>query len=92
MAFFKDPMSHGNLFVKFDVDFPKKGQLTEEQLEGLKKILPGPQHDLKKVKNFEYLEDFDEHDTNPNPEGGKTKDEEEEDIGGQGTRVQCGQQ
>ena len=27
MPFFKDEMGSGNLFVKFDVEFPKKGQL-----------------------------------------------------------------
>ena len=25
MPFFKDPMSYGNLIIKFTVDFPKKG-------------------------------------------------------------------
>jgi hypothetical protein len=27
MPFFQDEMGSGNLFVKFDVEFPKKGQL-----------------------------------------------------------------
>ena len=29
MPFFKDEMSHGNLFIKFDVQFPKKGQISK---------------------------------------------------------------
>jgi DnaJ family protein A protein 2 len=28
MPFYKDPMAHGNLIIKFTVDFPKKGSLT----------------------------------------------------------------
>jgi len=27
MPFFEDEMGHGNLFIKFNVDFPKRGQL-----------------------------------------------------------------
>ena len=30
MPFFKDAMSHGNLFIKFKVMFPKRGELTSE--------------------------------------------------------------
>jgi len=28
--FFNDEVSHGNLFIKFDVEFPKKGQLKSK--------------------------------------------------------------
>lgn len=92
MPFFKDAMSYGNLYVKFDVVFPKRGELKPEQIEGLKKILKGPVHDLSHAKDCEYLDDFHETDTNPNPEGGKNRDEEEEDMRGGGQRVQCAQQ
>lgn len=92
MPFFKDCMSYGNLYVKFDVIFPTRGELKPEQVEALKKILPGPTHDLSHVKGMEYLDDFHEVDTNPNPEGGKNKDEEEEDMRGGGRGVQCAQQ
>ena len=30
MPYFKDPLSYGNLFIKFDVEFPKNGSITEE--------------------------------------------------------------
>ena len=92
MPFFKDSMGHGNLYVKFDVTFPKKGELKENQIQALKNILPGPKHDLSNIKDKEYLDDFHETDTNPNPEGGKNRDEEEEDPRGGGQRVQCAQQ
>lgn len=83
-------MGHGNLYVKFDVEFPTKGELQSDQMEGLKTILNGPKHDLTHNSNVEYLEDFHENDTNPNPEGGRTKEDEEEDSRG-GQRVQCAQ-
>jgi len=93
MPFYKDVMSHGNLYVVFDVDFPKKGEIKNP--EKLKDILPVPKNlpQLDK-KTCEYLEDFDETSMNQNAEGGKGKaDEDEEDgmpRGGQ--RVQCAQQ
>ena len=38
MPFFKDAMGHGNLYIKFNVKFPKRGQLTKEQAEALGKV------------------------------------------------------
>ena len=71
MPFYKDSFGFGNLYVKFDVQFPKKGSLTEEKIEQLRKILPGPKFTpLAKGSNFEYLDEFSEADMNPNAEGG----------------------
>jgi DnaJ-class molecular chaperone len=39
MPFFKDKMSYGNLFVKFEVVFPKRGELKENQLNALKDVI-----------------------------------------------------
>lgn len=36
MPFYKDNMSHGNLYITFDVEFPKANQL--KNLENLKKV------------------------------------------------------
>lgn len=30
MPFFKDSMCYGNLFINFNVEFPKKGTITED--------------------------------------------------------------
>lgn len=38
MPFYKDSMSHGNLFIEFDVKFPLPGQLTAENKELLQKV------------------------------------------------------
>lgn len=29
MPFFKDSMTHGNLFIRFKVVFPKKGEINQ---------------------------------------------------------------
>ena len=95
MPFYKDAMSHGNMYVKFLVQFPKKGELKDNQIKELQKILPGPKvGPAGKKENVEFLEDFEETEMNPNPEGGKHREEDYEDMPGrgQGQRVQCNQQ
>lgn len=38
MPFYKDAMSHGNLYIKFNVVFPKKGELKENHIKELQKV------------------------------------------------------
>jgi len=95
MPFYKDAMSHGNLYIDFTVEFPKKNEL--KNLEELKKILPVPKDLITNVdKNkAQYLEDFDETSTNTNAEGGRRRggdDDDDEDGMPRGQRVQCAQQ
>lgn len=33
MPFYQDEMGHGNLFIEFDVEFPKKGSLKPKQVK-----------------------------------------------------------
>jgi len=91
MPFYKDSFNYGNLYVKFEVEFPKKGILKEDAINNLKKILPGPKlKPLDQSSNFEYMDDFFEADLNPNPEGGRQKEEEDEEEGHrQQQGVQC---
>lgn len=97
MPFFRDAMSHGNLYIQFEVEFPKKNQL--KNVEELKKILPVPKDlitDFDKNK-VEYLEDYDETSTNSNAAGGRSRhghgdDDDDEDGMPRGQRVQCAQQ
>jgi len=92
MPFYKDAMSHGNLYVEFEIEFPKKGEL--KNVDELKKILPIPKN-LVTVdkKTAEYLEEFDETSLNPNAEGGKTRQDDDDEEGPRnGQRVQCAQQ
>lgn len=79
MPFFKDPMSHGNLVIEFKVKMPKRDELTKEQISLLISILPGKINERPKDNNYEMLEDFDRENVNSNEEGGKKKDEDEEE-------------
>ena len=38
MPYYKDAMSHGNLYIKFLVQFPKKGELKDHQIKELQKV------------------------------------------------------
>lgn len=98
MPFFKDQFAHGNLYVVFSVQFPDKKSLSNQDvITKLKQVLPGPK--IKPVEkgapNVEYLEDFNEHDTNPNADGGRPREDEDDEEGhgpGGAQRVQCQQQ
>jgi DnaJ family protein A protein 2 len=98
MPFYRDNMSFGNLFIKFTVNFPKRGELSDKQIQGLKDLLPGPKYQPPaKNENVEYLDDFHETDLNPNADGGRNKgsedyDDEDPRGGGAGQKVQCQQQ
>jgi DnaJ family protein A protein 2 len=96
MPFYKDAMGHGNLYIDFTIEFPKKGEL--QNIEELSKILPVP----KNIPNFdkqkcEILQDFSKENMNSHAEGGRARggedDEDDEDMPrGGGQRVQCAQQ
>jgi len=99
MPFYKDAMSHGNLYITFDVEFPKANQL--KNAADLKNVLPVPKDLLTNVDRTksELLEDFDSTGVNANAEGGRGRgghDEDwEDEDGGHGHRgqgVQCAQQ
>lgn len=82
MAFHKDAMSHGNLYIEFEVEFPKKNVINPEKAKALKDILNvqyelGPESVDSPTKkkpvaknDIHHLEDFSERDLNKNPRGG----------------------
>ena len=41
MPFYKDPMSHGHLYVEFIINFPKKNSISNVNLEKIGKVLGG---------------------------------------------------
>lgn len=93
MPFYQDSISHGNLIIQFDVEFPTSGSIKKEHREVLKGILPGPK--VKEAPGMDYclMEDFDESMQNNSHEGGRGNPyaQEEEDARG-GQRVGCGAQ
>jgi DnaJ family protein A protein 2 len=72
MPYYKDAMSHGNLYVEFNVEFPKNGEI--KNLEGLAKILPLPKDKPVADKSKALLlEEFSADGQNSHHEGGKTR-------------------
>jgi len=101
MPFYRDAMSHGNLYITFEVEFPKANQIKNSDI--LKTILPVPKDLLvlsdADKKNAQVLDDFDKDGVNANAEGGKGRsrhpgedDDDEDDGQPRGQRVQCNQQ
>jgi len=95
MPYYKDAMSHGNLYILFNIDFPKKGEI--KNIDKLKEILPVPSGlPTFDKKNAEYLEDYDETSKTATADGSRRRggddDDEDEDAPRGGQRVQCAQQ
>ena len=95
LPFHRDPMSHGNLIVKFTVKFPKATELTEDIKIALEKALPGPKSSPSAKGEAEYMREFVKSDLNSNAKGGNEEDENEEGPHGHGRhqqRAECGTQ
>lgn len=93
MPYYKDPMSYGNLYIEFFVEFPKKNALTKEKIEKVKNLL-GMEEEKPKTKNkVKLIEDYHEADLNTNPEGGQGRSRHQEYSNGGGRQqVRCEQQ
>jgi DnaJ family protein A protein 2 len=96
MPFYKDAMGAGNLYIEFDVEFPKKNEL--KNLDQLKNVLPMPKNPVVvDKKSCIEMKDYEESSTNPSAEGGRGNkghhhDEDDDDMPRGGQRVQCNQQ
>ena len=94
MPLMRTPYKHGNLFIYFEVEFPAPRSINNSDLKKLKKILPGPDVDLKaKEGNVIKCIVFDKsHVTENNTKihsDYKEEDEEEDPRMKGGQRVQC---
>jgi len=92
----KSPFEKGNLYIHFNVEFPKPGALKEQQLQQLEKILPPRKTPPKPTEDMEevILTKVSTHEKSRS-EGRARRtgsDDEEDDDGNQGQRVQCAQQ
>jgi DnaJ family protein A protein 2 len=98
MPQYKNPFNKGNLYIQFNVEFPKPGSLTDKKLQQLEAILP-PRKPVPKL-----TEEMEQHELKPyepsQQKGGRRgrggeayheDDDEDEDHHG-GQRVQCAQQ
>lgn len=96
LPFYKDPMSHGHLYIEFLITYPKKGSITPANIEKIATVLNGKtvkSDGYSKTSKNKILEEFRESDQNSNPQGGDDRDEYEE-MGGRGgaQQVRCQQQ
>jgi DnaJ family protein A protein 2 len=94
MPYYKDAMGQGNLYIEFTVEFPKKGEIKD--IEKLQSILPVPKSQSVDKTKALVMEDFDESTQNTHAEGGRARnnqdDDEEDGMPRGGQRVQCAQQ
>ena len=80
MPFFDHPTRFGNLYIKFNIHFPKS--LKEDQKEALFELFPKitlPIKDIGKIKEKYKMTEYNENATNTFATGGNRPDEQEED-------------
>lgn len=97
----KSPFEKGNLYIKFNIEFPKPGSLTDSHIQQLEKILTPPRTPAPKVtQEMEKvsLGKVSEQDARRSQgqshhnHGAHMEDDEDEPEGQGGQRVQCAQQ
>lgn len=104
MPMHKRPMENGNLYIQFNVEFPKPGSLNPTQIQQLEKVLP-PRRPAPKSSPGEELEEVQLTKVSGSggaPRGGPggppfgasrhADDSDDEEGHGGGQRVQCAQQ
>jgi DnaJ-class molecular chaperone len=72
LPFYKDPISHGHLYIEFIVQFPKKGTFNSEKLIKVLNGHPIKSEGYSKSKLNKMLEGFKEADLNPHPAGAES--------------------
>ena len=80
MPFFDHPTRFGNLYIKFNIHFPKS--LKDNQKEALFELFPKitiPIKDIDKIKEKYKMTDYNENTNNTYATGGNRPDEQEED-------------
>lgn len=94
---------HGNLYIQFDVQFPKHlggnadgESMTEEQKKALESVLPprmaGPTPPADAMTDDYQLEDIDPTREGARAAGNATAMDEDDEEGVHGERVQCASQ
>jgi len=94
----KNPFNKGNLYIHFNVEFPKPGSLTDKKLQQLEQILGPRKPAIKLTEEMEPV-DLKPYEPSQQQRGGRGgrgrpsevyEDEDDDHQGGQ--RVQCAQQ
>jgi len=98
MPLYKKPYEKGNMYVQFNVEFPKPGYLKPQQLKDLEKLLPPRRATPKILEDMEEvkLEQFNQNEFKQRQKASGRSNYEEDNEGEDGAqggqRVQCAQQ
>ena len=91
MPFYDHPTNFGNLYIKFNIKFPKS--LQDNQKSALKELFPKiviPIKDIDSIKEKYNMTEYKESETNSYATGGNRAEEEDNDDGPrQGGGVRC---
>jgi len=92
MPFYDHPTKFGNLYIKFNIIFPKS--LKDNQKHALQQLFPKivmPIKDINSIKEKYNMTEYKESETNKYATGGNKEEEEENDDDGprQGGGVRC---
>jgi DnaJ family protein A protein 2 len=90
MPFYDHPTRFGNLYIKFNVKFPKS--LKDEQKSAIKKLFPivlTQIKDMDKIKEKYHMTEYNEKFTNTFATGGNRPDENEEQYERPRQQVSC---
>jgi DnaJ family protein A protein 2 len=68
MPFYRNPFEKGNLYIKFNVEFPANQSINEIKLREFESILPQRNHSIAFNLHDEGVEEVDLHDYDPNDE------------------------
>jgi len=92
----KKPFEKGNLYIRFNIEFPAPNFLKEKQIQQLETLLPPRKNNVKLTKDMEEVEltKFSEEDIRKRAyqQRQQQSHDEDDEEGGGGQRVQCAQQ
>lgn len=98
LPFYEKSAGRGNIFITFEVEYPKESEITPEFEETIDKLLPGqkPTKITEKGDKVAYLEKMKSTDKNTNPRGGSKPfqsqqyhEQEQQNFGGGGANSEC---
>lgn len=92
MPVYKNPFERGNLYIKFDIEFPENNFATMEQMHQLELILPTrPVFIMPEGDDVEEVAMYDYDPAHDNNRRDETYDSDEDHHGERGN-VQCASQ
>ncbi|XP_041375108.1 dnaJ homolog subfamily A member 2-like [Gigantopelta aegis] len=93
MPIYRNPFEKGNLYIKFEITFPKQNFIPEDKLKALEALLPArTEVDMLEGDNVEEVNLVDFEDTRSSGRARGEAYDEDDDEDHHGPRVQCAHQ